>query len=196
MSDAVHRSDLPEPVRLAYQVRQAERSGLAAGVQDEAAHLALMAKPMGTQKRAHDRAAILVFVVKHRQAGLNLPNTLALLASAGFDETPSKVTLKRWLKEVENVDPINWAPALAPGYSTEGAPLAKCHPDAWADYEARIAASGRNGTGANFKRLWTQTRAEADARGWAFPPYRTVMRHWGRLSVERQRTLELGAEPV
>lgn len=192
--DCVHLSDLPEPVRLAYQVRQAERSGLAAGVQDEAAHLGLMAKTMGTQKRAHDRAAIVAFVVKHRQAGLSWRDTLSQLASAGFDETPSKVTLKRWLKEVENVDPINWAPVLAPGYSTKGAPLAACHPDAWADYEARIAASGRNGTGANFKRLWTQTRAEADARGWAFPPYRTVMRHWAKLSVERQRTLELGAE--
>lgn len=64
-----HLSDLPEPVRLAYQVRQAERSGLAAGVQDEAAHLGLMAKPMCTQKRAHDRAAILAIVAKHRQAG-------------------------------------------------------------------------------------------------------------------------------
>lgn len=194
MCDAVHLSDLPEPIRLAYQVRQAERAGLAAGVQDEAAHLGLMAKPLGTQKRAHDRAAILVFVTKHRQAGVSWRDTLARLASAGFDETPSKQTLERWFKRVENVDPINWAPALAPGYSTKGAPLAACHSDAWADFEARIAASGRNGTGANFKRLWTQTRAEADARGWAFPPYRTVIRHWAKLSVERQRTLELGAE--
>jgi putative transposase len=192
--ESVCLSDLPEPVRLAYQVRQAERAGLAAGVQDEAAHLALMAKPMGTQKRAHDRAAILVFVVKHRQAGLNWPNTLARLASAGFNEAPSKVTLKRWLKEVENVDPINWAPALAPDYSTRGAPLAKCHPDAWADYEARIAASGRNGTGANFKQLHGKTKAKAEENGWAFPPYRTVMRHWKKLAVERQRTLKDGAE--
>lgn len=104
------------------------------------------------------------------------------------------MTLKRWLKEVGNVDPINWAPALAPDYSTKGAPLANCHKDAWADYEARIAASGRNGTGANFKAQWAKTKAEADARGWAFPPYRTVMRHWARLAVERQRTLEYGAE--
>lgn len=74
---------------IAYQVRQAERSGLAAGVQDEAAHLGIVAKPMVTQKRAHDRAAILAFVVKHRQAGLNWPQTLALLARAGFDETLS-----------------------------------------------------------------------------------------------------------
>lgn len=41
--------DLPESVRHAYQARIAERSGLAAGVQDDAAHLALMAKPMGVQ---------------------------------------------------------------------------------------------------------------------------------------------------
>jgi hypothetical protein len=40
---------LPERERLAYQARVAERSGLAGGVQDDAAHLALMAKPMGVQ---------------------------------------------------------------------------------------------------------------------------------------------------
>jgi hypothetical protein len=58
-------ADLPDPIRVAYQARLAERSGLAAGVQDEAAHLGLMAKPIGTQKRAHDRAAIMAFVAKH-----------------------------------------------------------------------------------------------------------------------------------
>ncbi|WP_309664049.1 hypothetical protein [Tabrizicola sp.] len=136
---------------------------------DDAAHLALLAKPERTQERAIDRAAILVFVEKHRKTGLQWPKIDALLKGAGFSEQPSHQTLKRWFKLVENVDPINWAPALAPGYSTTGAPLADCQPDAWTDFENRVAASGNNGTGANFRALHKQTKAEAYKNGWAFP---------------------------
>lgn len=185
---------LPERARLAYQTQLAERLGLAAGVQDEAAHLAFMAKPMGTRQEGERRAKTMVFVQKHRQAGLTWPQIAKLFEQAGIGEWPSKQTFERWLKRVEGVDPINWAPALAPGYSTQGAPLADCHPDAWSDFEHRVAASGNNGTGANFKRLHSQTKALADANAWAFPPYRTVMRHWSKMPVERQRTLENGAE--
>lgn len=195
MIDCVDPSKLPKPVRLAYPARQAERCCLAAGVQDETAHLAFLSKPMGTRQEGERRAKIMVFVQKHRQAGLlNWPQIAKLFTAGGFGEWPSKQSFKRWLKTVEGVDPINWAPALAPSYSIKGAPLAACHPDAWSDFEHRVAASGNNGTGANFKRLHGQTKALADANGWAFPPYRTVMRHWKKMSVERQRTLEDGAE--
>ena len=186
--------ELPDQERLAYQARLAERSGLAAGVQDEEAHLAFMAKPLGTRQEGERRAKIMVFVQKHRQAGLKWAQIAKLAEMAGIGEWPSKQAFNDWLKKVAGVDPINWAPALAPGYSTQGAPLAKCHPEAWSDFEKRIAASGNNGTGANFKKLHSQTKALADANGWAFPPYRTVMRHWAKMPIERQRTLANGAE--
>ena len=172
----------------------AELSGFAAGVQDQEAHLAFLAKPMGTRQEGERRAKIMVFVQKHQQAGLKWPEIAKLFETAGFGEGPSKPTFERWLKKVEGVDPINWAPALAPGYSTQGAPLADCHPDAWSDFENRVAAAGNNGTGANFKDLHAKTKAKADENGWAFPLYRTAMRHWRKMPVERQRTLEDGAE--
>ena len=192
--DCVNLANLPEPVRLAYQARQAERSGLAAGVQDEAAHLAYMAKPLVTRQEGERRAKIIVFERKHRQVGLKWPEIAKIFETAGIGEWPSKQTFNRWLKKVENVDPINWAPALAPGYSTQGAPLAACHPDAWSHFECAVAASGNNGTGVNFRQVHAKTKVKAEENGWAFPPYRTVMRHWAKMAVERQRTLEDGAE--
>ena len=45
--------DLPEDVQLAYRLKLADEAGLAFGEQDDAAHLALMAKPVGVQATAH-----------------------------------------------------------------------------------------------------------------------------------------------
>ena len=187
-------TDLPADVSLAYCLREGERAGLAMGVQDDAAHVALQAKPQGTREIAHERAAMLVFVRKHELAGLKLREIAGLLPGAGFARTADEQTLKDWLKRVEGVDPINWAPALAPDYSTKGRPASGCSPEAWDHFEKNIASSGRNGTGPNFKWQWGQTKAEADRQGWDWPRYRTVLRRWESLAVERQRTFERGKE--
>lgn len=186
-------SDLPEDVQIKLQLRAAEASGLAIGVQDDAAWAAHLAKPAGVQAMAGERVALVAQAVKLRAQGLTWPKVMAQLRSS-FASCPEEQTLQRWLKRVENVDPANWAPALAPDYGTAGAPLSACTPAAWSYFEARIAASGRNGTGANFKAQWAATRAEADRQGWVFPKYRTALRRWERLSVERQRTLEKGVD--
>lgn len=62
--EAVTLLDLPEEVQLAYRVRLADEAGLAFEEQDDAAHLALMAKPVGVQQTAHARAKVLGLVHK------------------------------------------------------------------------------------------------------------------------------------
>jgi putative transposase len=185
--------DLPEPVQLDYRLRQAEEAGLTYGEQDDAAHVELLGKPVGVQEAAHARAAILALVHKHRQAGLKWPQIVPLFKSAGFGEGPSEKTIKRWFKQVEGVDPANWAPALAPEYQGRSvkAPMTD---EAWLEFCAKVAAHGRNGTGANFRRIWKQVEDKKSKFGWQWPSYVTVLREFQRLTVEEQRALTKGED--
>lgn len=191
--EAVALTHLPEPVQLAYRLRLAEEAGLAFGEQNDAAHVELQTKPVGVQQAAHARAAILTFVHRHQAAGLSWPQIAVQFEGAGFGDGPSYKTVKRWFEMVIDVDPADWAPALAPDYigRKAKAPITEA---AWKEYCARVAASGRNGTGVNFKRLHKQVQAKADKSGWAWPSYETIQRHFRSLPVEEQRVLREGAE--
>jgi hypothetical protein len=185
--------DLPEPVQLAYRLRQAEEAGISFGEQDDAAHIELLGKPVGVQESAHIRAALLAFVHRHRLAGLEWPQIVPLFKSAGFGEVPSEATVKRWFKRVEGIDPANWAPALAPEYMgrTARAPMSEA---AWDEFWALVAAWGRNGTGVNLRKAWGKVAEKRANNAWVWPPYRTVLRAFCRLPVEEQRTLTMGEE--
>ncbi len=184
-------SDLPEPVRLAYQTRQAEHIGLAAGVQDDEAHLALMAKPMSSQTEANNRAAMLVFVTKHRQAGLKWSQIAPLFAGAGFGKGPSQQTVERWFKRVENVDPINWAPALAPDWKPRS-PDAPMSEQAFAWFKDIVGLSGKNGSLYPLKWAYRDTSEQARNEGWLWPSYETVRRRFLALPAAERRTLMQG----
>ena len=191
LRDVVQFTDLPEPVRLAFQARLAERSGLAAGVQDDAAQLALMAKPMGVQKVAHERAAVLVFVQKRRKAKLKWPQIAALFEGAGFGEGPSKQTVERWFKRVENVDPINWPPALAPDWKPRSAD-APMSEEAFAWFKDIVGLSGKNGSFYPLKWAYRDTAEQARKEGWLWPSYETVRRRFLALPAAERRTLMQG----
>jgi putative transposase len=184
---------LPEEVQLAYRLRCAEEAGIAYGVQDDEAHLALAAKPITVQAAAQERFRILMIYAKHRAAGLNWGQIEPLIKAAGFEEVPCYETVRRWERLVEGVEPANWAPRLAPAFTgrTAKAPLSEA---AWTFFENRIETTGRNGTGANFKGIWKETKAKAAEMGWAWPCYRTVLRRWQAMPAARQRAKKLGAE--
>lgn len=76
-----HLSDLPEAVRLAFLARRAEAMGLPMGVQDDAAHLALAAKPVTVQQAAFARAETMMFIAKHERAGLKWGQIANLLSA-------------------------------------------------------------------------------------------------------------------
>ena len=118
----------------------------------------------GTQDIALTRVEIVAHVVKHQAAGMKWARIAAELPTT-LGKCPVEQTVKRWLKVVEGVDPANWAPALAPDYATTGRPCSDCDPAAWTEFETRIAASGRNETGANFKTQWQNTKDKACSMG-------------------------------
>lgn len=193
LQDVVNLTDLPEAVQLAFRLRQIEAAGLPMGQQDDAARMAFEAKPLTVQDAGHERAGILLFVHKHRAAGLTFKQIRPLLAKAGLGEAPCDQTLNRWFERVVNVDPVNWAAALAPHY--EGKKISdKISAEAWDYFEFLVAAGGGNGTGFPLKQVWEKTLARAEAEGWAADAsYRTYLRRWDALPAARRRTLEKGA---
>lgn len=86
---------LPEEVQLAYRLRCAEDAGIAYGVQDDEAHLALAARPITVQAAAQERFRILMIYAKHRAAGLNWGQIEPLIKAAGFEDVPSYETVRR-----------------------------------------------------------------------------------------------------
>jgi hypothetical protein len=117
LRDVVLLSDLPKSERLAFLARRAEAMGLPIGTHDDAAHVALAAKPVTIQNSAYARAETMMFVAKHRAAGLT-PGHIARLLRAEATKAgtnildASRVTLGRWSERIAGIDPINWAPAL------------------------------------------------------------------------------------
>lgn len=197
-ADAVHLSDLPEDVRLAFLARRAETMGLAMGEHDAAAHVALAAKPVGVQNTAYARAETMMFIAKHRAAGLTngqiVQRLRAEAAKAGATIlAPSCATLDRWSKAIAGLAPINWAPALAPNYQGRTV-TAEVSPEAWGEFETLLGLAGKNGTGWPLKEAWQKIENQKAARGWAWPCYRTVLRHWERQDEVRKRALRMGAD--
>lgn len=196
--DVFYLSDLPEPERLAFLCARAEAMNLPMGQYDDDAHLAFQAKPVTVQNKGYAAAETMMFIAKHEKAGLKPAQIAALVKeeAAKADKTilsPSPATLLRWRKMIANVDPINWAPALAPNYKGRTV-TAKISPEAWTEFEDLVGLSGKNGTGVPLKELWRRIADQKAAKGWHWPPYRTVLRRWNRLDPVRRRTLQFGPE--
>jgi putative transposase len=182
-------SDLPEPVRLAHAARRSQECGLPVGAYDDAAHKALMKAPASLRDEAERRAEIARFVL-----GLGGELSLAAKAKAaraefGADGT-SEASVKRLLKAVAGVDPINFAPALLPRYKSakEGVPMS---PDAWAFFMTTIRDAGPQFP---LRQAWRDVRDVARKRGWAWPSFPTVWRRWNALPIAAQLHARVGRD--
>lgn len=108
-------SDLPAPERLAFIERSIATLGLPLGTYDDAAHEVFIQAPASMRETAERKAAMVRLLVSLGQR-VGWPERLDLLQRQFGADCPSKGTLKRYLKAVKGVDPINYAPALLPGY--------------------------------------------------------------------------------
>ena len=108
-------SDLPAPERLAYIERSIAAQGLPLGRYDDAAHEAFMQAPASMRERAERNAAMVQLLVSLGQR-VGWPDRLSLLQRKFGVNCPSKGTLKRYLRAIKGIDPINYAPALLAGY--------------------------------------------------------------------------------
>ncbi|MFV0408699.1 MAG: transposase domain-containing protein [Paracoccus sp. (in: a-proteobacteria)] len=191
-------SDLPNQVRLTFLARRAETMGLPMGTHDDAAHLALAAKPVTIQNTAYVRAETMMFIARHERGCLKWGQIAGLLkAEAAKSDiailAPSYATKRRWDALIAGVDTVNWAPALAPKYQGCTA-MAELSPEAWAEFETLLGLAGKNGTGWPLKEAWRRIEDQKAARGWIWPDYRTVMRRWDALDEVRKRVLRMGVD--
>lgn len=168
-------ADLPIQVRRAYQNREITEAGLPAGSYDDAAHEAFAAATPAMQAIALRKAEIARFLVKGG-AGAGFGLSANLMASVrqkfGADGT-DRMTLRRILQAVEGIDPVNFAPALAPRFFRGGRPQSKISDQAWAFFMTTIRDAGPQFP---LKQAWRDVRDAARRHRWEWPPYRTVMR--------------------
>jgi putative transposase len=185
----VRLSDLPEAVRLAYAARRSQELGLEVGAYDDAAHKALMQAPASLRDGAERRAELARFLVA-------LPEDMSLAdkvrsAQAAFGaEGTSKASVKRLLKTVAGVDPINFAPALLARYrgGRDGAPMS---PEAWRYFLTTIRDAGPQFP---LRQAWRDVRDVARKRGWAWPSFPTVWRRWKDLPLAAQLHARVGRD--
>ncbi|MDF3606026.1 hypothetical protein PE067_07710 [Paracoccus sp. DMF-8] len=164
---------------------------------DDAAHLALAARPVTVQSTDYARAETMMFIATHEAAGLKWWQISALLKAAVKDGAavlaPSYKTKRRWNTLIADVDTANWAPALAPDCQGRTA-TAELSPEAWAGFETLPGLARKNGTGWPVKEAWRRIVDQKAARSWMCPGYRMAMRRWGRQDEVHKRALRMGVD--
>jgi putative transposase len=182
-------SDLREPVRLAYAARRSQELGLVAGAYDDAAHKALMQAPASLRDAAERRAEVARFLVALPE-GIGLADKVRAAQAEFGAEGTSKASVKRHLKTVAGVDPINFAPALLPRYTggRDGAPMSG---EAWSFFLTTIRDAGPQFPP---RQAWRDMREVARKRGWAWPSFPTVWRRWKDLPLAAQLHAPVGQD--
>ena len=182
--DAPHISlaDLPEPERIAYLEREITAKALPQGEYDDAAHSAYLAAPVSIRSEAERRAAYVRILTK-LGVSVGWDERLRILRNEFGENTPSKVTLKRYLKAVKGVGPINFAPALMPDYKTGGAPRVELSDEAFSLFMTIVKKAAPTFP---LKQAWRDVRDIAKVNGLAWPSFPTVYRRWKALPLEQQ----------
>lgn len=184
--------DLPAEVRRAYELREIEAAGLPAGVYDDAAHERFAEATPTMQASALRKADIARFLVKGGASSRRLPRDLceATREKFGADGT-DKMTLRRILRAVDGVEPVNFAPALAPGYARKGAGAVEISEEAWAFFMTTIRDAGPQFP---LKQAWRDVRDVANKYGWQWATYQTVWRRWDALPEVQKLVARFGRE--
>ena len=125
----VSLADLPDPERRAYPERDLAACRLAPGEHDDAAHAAFAAAAPSMRAEAERRAAIVRLLLSVRERA-GWPERLRLVRERFGVKAASKPRLKRYVKAVDGVEPINFAPALLPGCKP-AAQRAEMSEEAW-----------------------------------------------------------------
>jgi len=115
-------------------------------------------------------------------------NRIRLVQERFGDEGTSRPTLKRVLKAVKNVDPINFAPASIPAYKGTTA-RANISPEAW-----RFFLTTLRDAAPEFPLIqaWRHTRDIGRKSGWDVPSYPTFYCRWQDLSEAQRHTARHG----
>ena len=179
---AVRFCDLPPDVRLAYLRRDLDTLELDPGTYDDAAHEALAEASPARRDRAERKAAIVRMLTALRAQGVKEGESFALVHEKFGNKGTSKPSLKRLLKAVQGVDPINYAPALLDDYKAT-VKRAEFSDEAWQFFLTLIRDAAPEWP---LLSAWRDVRDAGRAMDWAVPSYPTFYRRWNELT-EAQR---------
>lgn len=185
--------DLPPDVRRAYELRQIEATGLDAGEYDDELHHRFAQATPTMQSRALRKAEIARFLTKAGASnGCRLAVNIisAVQAKFGPDGT-TEPSLRRILQAVAEVDPVNFAPALLPGYERLGRPTVEISGEAWAYFMTTIRDAGPHFP---LTQAWRDVRDVSKKLGWSWPKYVTVWRRWNALPEAQKLVARNGRE--
>lgn len=183
---------LPQRERRAYELHQIEATGLPAGEYDDAAHERFAGATPAMQATALRKAEIARYLVKGGASCCSLPSMLCDATRQEFgDEGTDKMTLRRIMRAVDGIDPINFAPALMPEYARQGRKAADISTEAWAFFMTTIRDAGPQFP---LTQAWRDTRDVAPSFGWQWPPYQTILRRWNALPEAQKLVARFGRE--
>ena len=188
--EAVDLSDLPDEVRRAVIDHYIAASGLPAGEYDDDAHDTLAAATPAMRDEAVRKASIARVLVTMGKA-LPWSKRVEIVQSRFGSKGASKLSLIRLLKEVEGVDPINFAPALLADYCRNGAPVAEISDAAWSYFMTTIRDAGEQFP---IIQAWRDVRDVAKRQGWTWPKYVTIWRRWTALPDAQRLEARHGRE--
>ena len=189
MAEFVRLSDLPEPERLAYLRRELEGAHLPPGTYDDEAHSTYLAASPNARSEAERRAGM-VRTLKTLGHEVGWPERLRLVRERFGEKGVSKPTLKRHLRTVEGVDPINYAPALLPCHKGGGS-RADTSRDAWRCFVTILRDANDTFP---LRQAWRDVRDIAKASGWHWPSFPTIYRRWQALTPTEQMTIRQGRD--
>lgn len=182
--------DLPSDIRRAFYARECEHWDLPLGTFDDAAQMALLAATAKARARAEHRARIATLLVGGRARGLRETELFELAREKFGSKGTSTATLKRILKAVKGVDPINFVPALLDDYKP--APeRALMTDEAWQFFLTLISNGAPEFP---LRSAWRDTRDVGASIGWDVPSFPTFFRRWQGLSEAQRLVARHGKE--
>jgi len=188
-TELVELSDLPERERIAYLQRELKAFDLQPGEYEADVHRVYMSAPPKARSEAERRAAS-VRIFKRLGSDVNWADKIAIIAAEAGGKAPSKATINRYLKAVEGIAPINFAPALLPSHGG-GKQRSEASESAWSAFMTIIRDAGPEFP---LKQAWRDVRDIATQSGWDWPSYPTVYRRWTELPELQRHTARFGTK--
>ena len=186
-AEHVNLSDLPDDVRLTWWEREFERLRLEPGARDDDAHAEFMGASAKARGRAELKAAMAAMLTALKSEGLTESERFALVRERFGSKGTSRASLKRLQRQVQGIDPINYAPALLDDYKAT-VKRAEFSEEAWRFFMTMIRDAAPDWP---LKEAWRRVLDAGHVQGWAVPSYPTFYRRWCALSEVQRRQARL-----
>ncbi|WP_288960518.1 transposase domain-containing protein [uncultured Sulfitobacter sp.] len=180
--NAICISDLPDEERQAYWSRELNDLELDQGIRDDEAHAHFSQATAKARARAERKATIAEILTTLKENGVSSTDRFSVVKKKFGSRGTSRASLTRIEAAINDVDPINFAPALLDSYKPTKKP-ASLSEDAWRFFLTMIRDAAPEWP---LREAYRRVRDAAPAMGWTVPSETTFYRRWYELD-EAQR---------